>query len=343
MLKNFIVLVLLGLFFTACSQKVTVKALVPAQIGDKDIKNVAIELFKNDDISLSSNINSKMRDVIFDDKKYFNIVNRVDAKKILDEQKLQDSGLVNNKGEELYGLSDISAIIGGEVNSKTYNKRRYTEQRTDYNTCIQYRKAKDGKEYCALYRKYNVWCESHSYSVSADVKITRVSNSDIIFSKNFVKNTSQNRCSDSTKSLSSKQTIYELLSQNIADEFVTYISPRYKYLSLTLIEDEDIDYTNTQENMLENSLKLIELKDIKIANKLLVRLVNSTKYQSSTALYNLGVTYEYLGELNKALSVYEKAKNITLLDDMDENIIKAVTRIKKSIEDKNKANEQIRN
>lgn len=338
-----IILFLISIFFSACSQKITVKAIIPAPIGDKDIKNVSIEKFTNDNIGLSQNVNSSMSEISFDEKNYFNIINRIDTDKILAEQKLQDSGLVNNKGEESFGLSDISSIISGKVNSKTYNKRSYLEERTDYNTCIQYRRAKDGKEYCALYRKYKIRCNSYSYSVSADIKITRVSNSDIIFSKTFVKSTSQNRCSDSSSSLSSKQIIYEMLSRNIADEFVSFIAPSYKYLSLVLIEDEDIDYTNTQENMLKNSLKLIELKDIKSANTLLLKLVNSTKYQSSTALYNLGITYEYMGELHRALNMYQKAKNITLLNDMDENIINAVIRIKKSIDDKNKVNKQIEN
>lgn len=342
-LRNILLVSTLVFIYSGCSQKITVKALVPAQIGDKDIKNIAIDKFENDDIFLSNNINSKMNEVKFDDKNYFNIVNREDIDKILAEQKFQDSGLVNKNALELYGLSDISAIISGKVNSKSYTKRAYTEQRTDYDTCFQYKTSSDGKEYCILYRKYNIRCNAYSYSVSADAKITRVSNSDIIFSKTFVKSTSTNRCSDSMKSLSSKQSIYELLSKSIAQEFVSYIAPKYKYLSLELLEDEDIDYTDIQENMLENSLKFIELKDIESANELLEKLVSSTQYQSSTALYNLGVTYEYLGMLDKALEVYEKAKNITFLNDMDENIIKAVSRIKKSIENKNKAQMQIKN
>ncbi len=338
-----IILSIVVIFFSACSQKITVKALIPAQIGDKDIKNLSIERFKNDDIALSHSINSKMAEVTFEGKSYFNIVNREDTNKILEEQKLQDTGLVNNKGLNEYGLSDISSIISGKVNSKAHTKRSYYEDRTDYNTCVQYKTTKDNKKYCTAYRKYSVSCQKHTYNISANINITRVSNSDIIFSKTFLKETSQKVCVDSSKSLASKQSVYELLAKSIADEFVSYISPSYRYLSLTLIEDEDIDYNDTQEKMLENALKLIELKDIVSANELLKKLVNSTAFQSSTALYDLGVTYEYLGELEKAFEVYQKAKNITMQNDLDENIINAVNRIKRSISDSKLAKQQIDN
>lgn len=340
---NLIIVSLIALLFSACSQKITVKALIPAPVGDKDIKNLSIDRFQNDDIALSHSINSKMADVKFDGKSYFNIVNREDTQKILDEQKLQDTGLVNNNGLNEYGLSDISSIISGKVNSKTYTKRSYFEQRTDYSTCVEYRVTKDNKKYCYAYRQYTVSCDMHSYSVSANIKITRVSNSDIIFSRTFLKSTDKRRCSDSAKALSSKQSVYELLAGSIAKEFVSFISPSYKYLSLTLIDDEDIDYTDAQEKMLENALKLIELKDIVSANELLKKLVNSTASQSSTALYDLGVTYEYLGDLEKAFEVYQKAKNITMQNDLDENIINAVNRIKRSIADSKLAKKQIDN
>jgi len=127
----------------------------------------------------------------------------------------------------------------------------------------------------------------------------------------------------------------------IAKEFVALISPSYRYVSLELIDDEDIDYTKSQKRMLKNALKLIELKDLTTANMLLEKLVSSTQSKSATALYDLGVTYEYLGKLNQALKVYKKAKMITLMNDMNKNIIQAVNRIKKAIKNKAIASKQI--
>lgn len=330
--------IMIILMFTGCTQKLTVKSLVPAPIEDKDIKNISIKNFKNDTVNLKDNITSKMNSITFNNKNYFNIVNRKDIDKVLEEQRLQDSGLVNNKGSQNYGLSDVNSFIKGDINLKTYNQNRYYETRTNYNKCIRYSEKKS----CLEYAKYSVSCQSHTYNLGATINITRVSNADIIFSKRFDSSNVQRQCSDRAINLLSKDVIFELLAKDIAKKFVSYIAPKYKYLSIELIEDEDIDYTKVQEKMLKNSLKLIELKDIKEANSLLQKLVTSTNSKSSTALYNLAVTYEYLDQYPKAQIAYKKAKDITLLDDMNKLIIKANKRIKKVIQDRDKAISQIK-
>ena len=336
-----IFLITLPFIFSACSQKITVKSLVPAQVGDRDIKNVSIVKFQNDTILLRDFINSQMSHVVFNGKNYFTIVNRDDVKMILKEQKLKNSGLINNNNESSYGLRDISSIISGKVNSKTYKKYDFFEKRIDYNTCVKYKIEKNKKKYCTNYRTYKVLCYGYDYSISANIKITRVSNSDVIFSRTFIRTATQQNCQDQKTHILPAQSIYESLASSIAKEFVALISPSYRYVSLELIDDEDIDYTKSQKRMLKNALKLIELKDLTTANMLLEKLVSSTQSKSATALYDLGVTYEYLGKLNQALKVYKKAKMITLMNDMNKNIIQAVNRIKKAIKNKAIASKQI--
>ncbi len=331
-------LLFLIILFTGCSQKITLKTLIPASIDDKDIKNVSIENFKNDTVSLKDNISSQMNNITFNNNKYFNIVNRKDTDKILNEQKLQDSGLVNNTDDKYYGLSDINSIISGSINSKKYEKNQYYETRTDYDKCLRHSK---DKKVCEKYYEYKVSCQSHIYSLNSNINITRVSNADIIFSKTFNVSTIQDKCNDENIRLISNSSVFNMLSKDISKQFVVLIAPSYKNITLELIDDEDIDYTDKQSKLLENALKLIELNDIQSANKILQQLVNLTKYQSSTALYNLAITYEYLNQYENANNTYQKAKNITIQNDMNELIIYSANRIKKVIENRDKAIKQI--
>ncbi|MEA2017886.1 MAG: CsgG/HfaB family protein [Campylobacterota bacterium] len=336
------ILLSITIYFTACSQKTTIKAIKPSQISDKDTKEVAIKDFKNDTVSLSSNIKSNMDKIYFNDEKYFKIVNRDNLDSILKEQKLQDSGLVYISSDKTFDIAEVKSLITGKVNSKNYTKNHFTEQRTNYDKCIKYKTTKSGKKYCDKYQKYNVNCTNHSFSIDAFISINRVSNADIIYSENFTKQSVIKNCEDKNSRVPNKQNIYSDISKSIADDFVSKITPSYQYFRVTLIENEDIDYTDEEEKLLENSLKLIELNHMEKANQLLKELVVSTKSQSSTALYNFGVTNEALGYLDTAYSLYKKAEKISMKNEINEDIIFAVKRIKNSLTNRKKAMKQIK-
>lgn len=336
-------LLFLSFFFTACSHKTTIKTIKPATIYDKNIKKVAILKFENDDISLSSNIKSKMSSIYFDDKSFFTIVNRDDINTIMDEQKLQDSGLVDTKEDKVFSINEINSFISGKINSKNYHHSFYNEEREDTQICVQYVKDKKGNNSCVKYKKNIVLCNRYDYSIDAVVTISKISNSDILYSKNYFNSTSYSKCSDDYEIVPNRSSVYNILSNNIAQEFVSTISPSYIYIKVTLLDDADIEYTKEQEKLLENSLKLIELSHIIKANILLKKLVSSTQEKSYVALYNLAVTYESMGNLEQALSLYLKAQSISLTTDVVEEIFHALKRVKRSIDDRKKADIQIQN
>lgn len=338
--KSLVLLVFI-LLLSGCTQKITIKSIKPAQVFDKDIKKVTIDKFQNDDISLAYQINSKMNDIYFDDKKYFNIVNRNDVDKILQEQKLQDSGLVDVDKQKDFALSDVNSMITGRVSSATYNRNRYFEERTDFDRCARYRKDDKGNRYCVDYFRYTVMCTNHNYNVSASIDINRINNGEIIYSKSYLKSVSLKRCMDDNSYVPTTQSIFEQMAKNIAYEFVSEISPTYEYLKVSLKEKPDTDYTSNEEKLLKNGLKLLELNEIKKANEIFARLVESTNSKSVTALYNYGLTQEFLGEYEVALESYKKAENITFEDEIDEDIVLALKRVEKSMDDKNKAYNQL--
>jgi len=345
-MKKFTYFVLLSLFcvvFTACSQKTTIKALKPSLVEDSAIKKISIEKIENDDISLSLNIQSKMNTLQFNNKKYFTIINRNQSSNILKEQKLQDSGLVNLSKNKRFGLGEVESILSGSINSKEYDKNEFYEKRTNYNKCIRYEKNKDNTKRCTKYQTYNAICSNNIYTIRAFLSINKVENGSLIYSNNFEKQKVIKDCNDYNIELPTSSSIYNVLSHEITNDFLKEVSPSHHYFTVVLLEDEDIEYTDLEEKLLENSLKLISLNYLKKAEVLLKKLVLSTKSKSATALYNLAVVNEGLGKLNEAHSLYKKAENITMLNELDENILNAVKRIEKSLINNKKAMRQINN
>ena len=342
-LINYIFISSILILFTACSQKITIKALKPSIVEDSSVKKISIERIKNDDISLSSNIQSKMNNVRFNNKKYFTITNRNQLPSILKEQKIQDSGLVNLSRNKQFGVGEVESILSGFINNKQYDKNEFYEIRTNYDKCIQYKTDSNNNKQCTQYQTYNVICSDNIYTIRAYLSINKLEGGSLIYSRNFEKQKVLKYCNDYNTKLPKSHNIYHLLSNAIANDLVKEISPTYQYFTVVLIKDEDIEYTNSQEKMLENSLKLIELNYLVKAKLLLEELVLSTKSKSATALYNLGVVCEGLDDLNKAYTLYKKAENITILNNFDENIISAVKRIEKSLLNNKKAMRQIDN
>jgi len=342
LLKSF-AFICISFLFISCATKITVTALRPSIVYDKDIKQVSILKFKNDNISLSSYIEAKMGKILFDDKKYFKIINREDIDTILEEQKLQDSGLVNDIDENLFGLSTVKSLITGKVNSTTKSTKYFYETRTNYDRCLKYKVKNGKKRYCERYAKYKVRCTKYSFNVNATISISKVSNANMIYNETFSEKYTTTSCSDSHEIVANEKVIYEELSHKIASDFVSKISPSYYDTKVILIEDEDISYTNTEEKLFSNGLKLIELDRINKAKIIFERLVLSTTSKSSTALYGLALCEELLGNLDTAYALYIKAEDITLLNDLNEDISNAVKRVRKALISKQRATKQINN
>lgn len=334
-----IVLTTLSFIFSGCSQKVTVKSLKPALIDNQAIKKTAILSFKSDNYGLRESIISNMNKVVFDGKNYFSIVNREDTQKILKEQKLQDSGLVNLETFKQFGLSDVDSLITGKILLKDYSTNYYQKEKYNYKRCLRY--SDDGKT-CLVYKRYRVNCKQEIYHFSANITVTDIQNGDMIFTNRYDRDYTQDKCSNEYSRLLSSHQVYSLLAQNIAKEFVNTIAPTTQFQQIVVLEDEDIDYTDEQEIYLENGLKLLELGDYINANKVFSQLVASTNYKSAVALYNLALCFELKGDLTRANRYYQKAKDITILEEMDETIIKNATRIQRKIEQNNKALRQIK-
>jgi len=298
--------------------------------------------FKNDDIAQASQVDSAISNVEIKGKKYFNLVDRENINKVLAEKKLNDSGLVNLiKDNTSDGLSQIETLVTGKVNVSDMSTSKFQEGRTDYSTCVQSYTRK-GKRYCSKYRTYNVDCQANTYNVKTKVKLIKISDASTTFADTYEASTKFKHCTDDSVVLPSKKEANSELAKIIAHKLVVDIAPSYVYFTVTLLDDADVDMNKKQEKLLDNALKMIKHKRIEKANEMLTKLNKQLNSSSYVVLYDLAVTEESLGNVEKAYKLLKKAEDLALeTEGVVDEIAIAMKRVKKNIAEKNKANKQL--
>lgn len=322
----------LGVIFllSGCAQKVNVRALEPAEIDRVAYtKKITVTDFSNDRVGLSRKIEANLANVRIDNQSYFTLVSRNDFQKIVNEQKIQNSGLVEQKTAVRVGeLIGAQAIISGNVSSPSSQDTHFYETRV---------RCADKK--CKTLTYYKVRCVNRAVGLSAEVRIVDVQKGDVIFADRLSKSRVYKHCSDYSNALPSRDMAAQKLSDVLADEFTYRLAPHYRTFSVVLLEDPDLDYSDKQEKLLEVSLTYIEQGRYDKAEKFLGELIDATLSQSYVAFYNLGVVKEAQGKYAEAKEYYTMADKLML--EPVEAINTAVIRIERLIQKHKKTKEQL--
>jgi tetratricopeptide (TPR) repeat protein len=324
------IITVLNFFITGCAQKVNIRALEPAEIDRVAYtKKITVTNFANDRVGLSRKIEANLASFKIDSKNYFTIVSRNDFEKIINEQKLQNSGLVEQGTAVSVGeLIGAQAIISGNVGSPTAQDSDFYEPRV---------RCADKK--CEKLSYYNVRCRKRVVGLSAEVRVVDVQKGDIIFADRLNKNAVYKHCSDDSRPLPSREMAAEKLSGAMANEFTYRLTPHYRNISVSLLEEPDLDYSDKQEKLLEVSLTYIEQGRVDKAEQFLTELIDSTDSQSYVAFYNLGVVKESQGKYEEAKEYYDYADHL-MIEPVSE-INAAVLRIDSLIAKRKKSREQL--
>lgn len=329
-MKNIILFIIALFVFTGCSQKINIKTVEPAQVNRAaDVKKITVFKFLDDNIGFSSKLETQLSKKTIFDKHYFTVVNRNEIDRILEEQRLQYSGLVDTKTAIKVGkLVGVEGIVSGEVTNSSMNRNHYRERRT---RCL------DKK--CNEVRVYFAFCVKANYNLTVNLKLTDVQYGDIIYADSVSKNDSYTSCEDSARSLPSKAAVMDYLSNYIVDDFISKISPTKKNLYVELLDDPEIDYEDSQDDLLEYSLEYIKNGRLDKAEELLSKLLTSTNDKCYVAAYDLGVVKEAQGEYKYAKQLYDLADSLVL--EPNKTIDSAILRINKQIENQQIVNTQI--
>ncbi len=327
---NIFILFVIAVFISGCSTTTKIKYLEPAQVvGISKLKRISVDDFKRDTVGLTGKIETKISQTNFNNKPYFTLVNRTNIKDIIAEQKRQYSGITNdNNSVQLGELIGAQAFITGNIHSKSYNDSSYYEQRQK---CLD--------KNCKQVRTYNVSCKKRNIYLAASIKVIKVESSKVIYTNTFSEKGSWSRCSDSYTTLPNPGEVWNKQANSIANKFIRVITPSYSYKSIELLDDPDINYTDTQQDLLKNGLSFVEKNRIKKADSILSELVFSTQSKSFVANYNLGVVKEAQGDYTKAKQLFTLAEN--LLKKPNSVVSTALKRINYVIVKHKKAQQQL--
>ncbi|MBU0720066.1 CsgG/HfaB family protein [bacterium] len=336
-----------AMFMSGCAQKVQIKALNPAEVGEMaSKKKVAISNFKNDSLGLSGKIESQIAKHELDKQRYFTVLSRKDMDKVIAEQKLQSSELMDEATSSKVGrLIGAQAIINGEIASANAESGSYQEDREK---CLKY--YKDGG--CAQWRYYKVTCKTTQASVAANLNIVNIETGSIIYGDTISKEYSADSCKagqtnlglltldTGPKSILSKGQALNKLASDIANQFVYKLTPHYVYFNVTLIEKIELeDVTDAQEQQFENSLAYIKAGRMDKAGQMLSELMDQFDGKSYVVAYVNGVVNEAEGKFDEAKKLYAMADQLTV-EPVDE-INSAMNRIDSMIAKREEARQQM--
>lgn len=322
---------IIAFFFNACTQRVTVRALEPAEVDRAaSTKKVSVTSFQNDRVGLASKIETNLARVQIDHRPYFTMVNRSDFQTVIHEQKLQSSGLIDTKTAVNIGdLIGAEAIISGNVGYPSMNDSLFYEERT---RCL------DKK--CKHLEYYNVRCKKRVIGLSAEIRMIDVSRGDVIFADTMNPVRVFKHCIDDSRALPSREMIAQELAQSIASSFTYRLTPHYRDFRVSLLSEPDLDYSDEQEDLLKYSLEYIEQGRYDKAEELLMKLIDSTDSQSYVAFYNLGVIKEAEGKFTQAKEYYEYADSLMVapVQEINSAMNRIISLIKKREHTQNQLN-----
>jgi len=316
------------ILMSGCAQKVRVKALRPAEVSRAALtKKVAVTSFQNDKPNISGKIEANLAKHKLDGKQYFTIVSRQDLNKVLSEQKIGTSGLIDpTTATEVGKLIGAQAIISGRTGNASSSDTNFYETRTKCN-----------KNGCWEVR---VRCTKRVAGLDAEIRMIDTQKGDIIYADTINRTKGWKHCNDDSRSLPSTMMASQQLASVIAQDFSYKLVPHYVYYNVTLLEKPDLEYTEKQELLLKSSLAFIKANRYDRAGKLLKKLINSTGEKSYVPLYNLGVITEAKGDYEGAKNLYTKADKLTVEPVEEINI--AINHIDRVIKENKQALKQLK-
>ena len=342
-----ILLMLLSVLFVVnCSNPPRVKkeVLMPARVdGLKQAKKIAFIKFEGDETGLyTGKIESYFRNIKVDGKPYFEVVEREALEKIIAEQKLSQSGLTDEKDNITVGnISGADTLVLGSISEPRIDRVRTSEERTDFSTCVQYKKRKK-KLVCKRYRIYNVDCFQQSTGMQFNIKFVSVETATSNYQGNYSGSAQNYYCTDRGSQVS-QQNLKDIAFEQGVSSMRKDVAPFRQQVTIEMLDEDDgskLDDNDDALELFEKGLKMVENGNIDRGCTFFKQA--SSKYAHSPAIYyNLGVCAELKSNLTQALSFYKAAQN-KIDDEPLPKIPQAIKRIKKRMVDEEKVKQQSR-
>jgi curli biogenesis system outer membrane secretion channel CsgG len=317
-----------------CAKKVKTQMLVPAKSHEAaKCKRIAVLDFKgHGGDQVRADLESLLVGVRVKDEPYFSVIERDAVTKVLQEQMLHQTGVVDAKTATDVGkMLGADGIVMGVITQDTTQDKGYSEKRSK---CA----AKNKKGKCKRWTEYTVSCTERTAYFSFTPKIVRVSSGEILSSEVLSGLAQDRECRDSGRALADRQTLLARAKSQAIEKFREVVAPYYVSVEIVLITKDDTDMSTETKKKIKKGVKWVEAGRLDRACEFWNQAYDI--HQRGYALnYLLGVCSELSGNLENALSCYQNADRQTASP--NEEISKALGRVKVNIEKQKKLSEQL--
>lgn len=250
------------------------------------------------------------------DNPHFNVIERAALKKIVKEQSLHLTGVVDEKTAVTVGkLAGAEGMVFGTVTQNSTEDSRYSAKRSE---CVS--KDKDGN--CTKQREDKVGCTKRNAYFTFVPKVISVSTGQILVSQSLSGHTTDDVCQDSGRPLRSKGPLLSDAKRVALNKFRRLIAPYHTPVEIRLLEKDDTQPSDEAKEKVANGIKWAKAGRTDRACELW-KEAHQLHAEGYAIPYLLGVCAELSGRLDHALSYYNTA---------DENTSKPVKEINNALQ-----------
>lgn len=332
-MKKKAAVIIAALFMSACAPKITETVLMPAGAeGISGIRSIAVLPFDgNYGAKITPSVENVLASAEVQGSRYFTVADRQNLNRIMQEQKLQISGAVDeNTAVRLGRLTGVQGIFTGSA-EKSVSRGTYTANRS---RCSSW----DKKGKCTAYANYTVTCVEKTAEIIFLPKLIDVSTALVAYSDRISFTSSDRTCPDSSSAPASDESLLSAAESGVLDKFRTQIAPYAARVTFTLMKSDDGVKESEGKKLLKSSLEFAEAGRMDRACEMWHE--GAEKYPQSPAfLHNLGLCSEIRADYDKALELYKRADRLT--DKPDKVLGAALVRTEKRIQERELLKKQL--
>jgi hypothetical protein len=332
------------LLSSCAAPSIRTTALVPARFHEATkIREVAVLPFDgHTGREFSAEIEGTITSIHIDNKQYFTLIDRTRLNRILKEQELSQTGLVDERWAVKVGkIVGAKGIYAGVITAATVKDNPYTEKRQECSEKeILYDKKGNTREgNCLKWRTYQVPCLKRDAIFAFTPKLIEVETGKVIYSRNLSQMQSAQGCQDSGTPLPSGVELLKKAKGVLKAAFKRDIAPFYVTFEIKLMNSEE--GVTSKEAVIKLSQGMEYAQNNRFDRA--CELWGEGRILSPNApalLYNLGICGEVRGDFGSALDLLRKADRA--LNKPNDLITAGIGRVSEAIKKQQTLNEQIK-
>jgi hypothetical protein len=345
MKKTTLISLFLSIFMLACATPaIKTTALVPAKFHQASkLKEVAVLPFDGQHgKEFAYEIEGTLAGVTIDGRQFFALIDRTTLDKILKEQQLGQTGLMDEAAAVKVGkLAGAKGIYTGVVTAANSRDSHYTQARQE---CArkEIKYDKKGNAYegnCISWRNHTVSCTKRDANFAFTPKLIEVETGRIIYSNNISETTSASACQDSGTPLPTAFDLIGKAKEATKANFKRDIAPSYLTLEIKLMDGKAGISSNEAVQKLDLGLDYAKSNRLDRACELWGE-GRGISPNSPSLIYNLAICAEIRGDLEDALNLYKAADRA--LNKPDERITSGMGRVSEAINKRQDLKEQLK-